>query len=68
MEGSASRFLDDRSAEGRPIKVGLVGVGQMGAGIVAQSAHISGIEIVAVADIDTSPTKRPGCSKKARRS
>jgi predicted homoserine dehydrogenase-like protein len=58
MEGSASRFLEDRTAEGRPIKVGLVGVGQMGAGIVAQSAHISGIEIVAVADIDASRATR----------
>lgn len=58
MEGSASRFLAERAAEGRPIRVGLVGVGQMGAGIVAQSAHISGIDIVALSDIDTSRATR----------
>ena len=58
MEGSASQFLADRAREGRPIRVGLVGVGQMGAGIVAQSSHIGGLEIVALADVDTSRVLR----------
>ena len=58
MEGSASQFLAERARGGRPIRVGLVGVGQMGAGIVAQSAHIEGLEIVALADVDTSRALR----------
>jgi predicted homoserine dehydrogenase-like protein len=58
LEGSASQFLADRAHEGRPIRIGLVGVGQMGAGIVAQSSHIEGLEIVALADVDTSRALR----------
>jgi predicted homoserine dehydrogenase-like protein len=37
---------------GRPVRVGLVGAGQMGLGFVAQVAHIPGMEISAIADID----------------
>jgi predicted homoserine dehydrogenase-like protein len=58
MKGSASQFLAERAHQGRPIRVGLVGVGQMGAGIVAQSSHIPGLEIVALADVDTSRATR----------
>ena len=53
MKGSSYQYLLDREASGRPIRIGLVGVGQMGAGIVAQSSHIPGLRIVAVADVDT---------------
>ncbi len=37
---------------GRPIRIGLVGAGQMGTDIVSQVAVMKGIDVVAVADID----------------
>ena len=46
------RLLDRRPTPGRPVRVGLVGAGQMGRGFVAQVRKIAGMEVVAVADID----------------
>jgi predicted homoserine dehydrogenase-like protein len=69
VEGSASRFLTDRAEAKNPIRIGLVGVGQMGAGIVAQSAHIPGLDIAALADINiaraTDALRRAGVSASA---
>jgi len=36
---------------GRPVRIGLVGAGQMGLGFVVQAARIDGIEVTAIADI-----------------
>jgi len=44
--------LAARHAAGNPVKVGLIGAGQMGVDIVAQVAMMKGIDIVVVADID----------------
>ncbi|GAB3050586.1 NAD(P)H-dependent oxidoreductase [Sediminivirga luteola] len=50
---SYTRKLLDRQAElGRPVRVGLVGAGQMGSGFIAQIARQKGVDISAVADID----------------
>lgn len=49
---SSSGYLQERASRGRPISIGLIGIGQMGAGIVAQSRHLPGLRISAVADID----------------
>ncbi len=38
--------------EGAPIRVGLIGAGQMGRGFIAQVVGIPGMEVAAVADID----------------
>jgi predicted homoserine dehydrogenase-like protein len=46
------RLLDRQSGTGRPVRVGLVGAGQMGRGFVAQVRRIAGMEVVAVADLD----------------
>jgi predicted homoserine dehydrogenase-like protein len=46
------RLLDRQSSTGQPVRVGLVGAGQMGRGFVAQVRRIAGMEVVAVADID----------------
>jgi predicted homoserine dehydrogenase-like protein len=46
------RLIDRQSTTGRPVRVGLVGAGQMGRGFVAQVRRIAGMEVVAVADID----------------
>ncbi|QBD78523.1 NAD(P)-dependent oxidoreductase [Ktedonosporobacter rubrisoli] len=44
--------LEQRQRENRPIRVGLVGVGQMGAGLIAQIGEMNGMDVVAAADID----------------
>ncbi|MEU6643836.1 SAF domain-containing protein [Saccharomonospora sp. NPDC046836] len=36
---------------GRPVRVGLVGAGQMGLGFVVQASRIAGMEVAAIADI-----------------
>jgi predicted homoserine dehydrogenase-like protein len=44
--------LEALEREGAPIRVGLVGAGQMGRGFIAQVTGIPGMETVAVADVD----------------
>ena len=44
--------LEALERAGAPIRVGLVGAGQMGRGFIAQVAGIPGMETVAVADVD----------------
>lgn len=50
MTGSSFEYLLSRRDD--PIRMGLVGVGQMGKGIVAQSFHLAGVTISALADVD----------------
>ena len=45
-----ARDLGKRAEEGRPVRVGLVGCGEMGTDIVTQIARMRGIEIAAIAD------------------
>ena len=47
-----SAALEQRQRENKPIRVGLVGVGQMGAGLIAQIGQMQGMDVVAAADID----------------
>ena len=49
-DGSLAEALHRRQREGRPVRVGLIGAGQMGTDIVMQTAQMAGIEVVAVAD------------------
>jgi predicted homoserine dehydrogenase-like protein len=44
--------LAERHRAGNPVKVGLIGAGQMGVDVAAQVTKMKGIEIVAIADID----------------
>jgi predicted homoserine dehydrogenase-like protein len=44
--------LAARAAAGRPVRIGLVGAGQMGTDVVAETAMMEGIEVTATADID----------------
>lgn len=46
-----TRLQERQRRVGRPIRVGLVGAGQMGRGFVAQVRRIDGMEVVAIADI-----------------
>lgn len=43
--------LKERAAQGRPVRVGVVGAGQMGAGLICQMELMAGMQAVAVADI-----------------
>jgi predicted homoserine dehydrogenase-like protein len=45
-----ARDLARRAEEGRPVRIGLIGCGEMGTDIVTQVALMRGIEVVAVAD------------------
>lgn len=49
--GYTAKLLARQRATGRPVRVGLVGAGQMGSGFIAQIARQGGVDIVAVADI-----------------
>ena len=44
--------LEQREAAGKPVRIGLIGAGQMGTDVVAETQMMKGIEVVAAADID----------------
>ncbi len=43
--------LAQRNAEGNPVKIGLIGAGQMGTDVVAETSMMQGVKIVITADI-----------------
>jgi len=47
-----SRMLAKREAEGRPVRVGIIGAGKFGAMYLAQARLTSGIHILGVADLN----------------
>lgn len=47
-----SAMLAERHAEGRPVRVGLIGAGKFGSMVLAQARTIPGYHIVGVADLD----------------
>jgi predicted homoserine dehydrogenase-like protein len=47
---SIAEALAERDRTGRPVRVGLVGIGQMGTDIITQTGQMRGIEVVAAAD------------------
>jgi predicted homoserine dehydrogenase-like protein len=47
-----SSLLAQRAAEGKPIRVGIIGAGKFGAGLVAQISQMQGIEASVIADIN----------------
>ncbi|MBN7783643.1 hypothetical protein JYP51_01850 [Ponticoccus gilvus] len=53
-----SRMLAERNADGRPVRVGLIGAGKFGSMILAQAKCIPGYHIVGIADLD--PAKARG--------
>ncbi|OHB66177.1 MAG: hypothetical protein A2Y77_04575 [Planctomycetes bacterium RBG_13_62_9] len=44
--------LAARAAAGKPVKIGMIGAGQMGVDVVAQVKMMKGIDVVVIADID----------------
>jgi len=49
--GYTHKLLARQRELGRPVRIGLVGAGQMGSGFIAQIARQKGVDITAVADI-----------------
>ena len=47
-----SRLLAQRAAANEPIRVGIIGAGKFGGGLVAQISQMKGMETVVIADID----------------
>lgn len=50
LTGLASE-LEDRASTGKPIRIGLIGSGEMGTDIVTRASLMSGIDVAAIADI-----------------
>lgn len=48
-----ARELEARAGEGSPIRIGLIGCGEMGTDIVTRASLMSGIEVAAISDIRT---------------
>jgi predicted homoserine dehydrogenase-like protein len=44
--------LERRQAAGNPVRIGLIGAGQMGTDVIAETSMMKGIQVVASADID----------------
>ena len=47
-----ARDLKERAASGKPIRIGLIGSGEMGTDIVTRVAHMSGLEIGAISELN----------------
>ena len=50
------RMLQQRAAEGKPLRVGMIGAGKFGSMYLAQARHTPGIHIAGIADL--SPPRR----------
>ena len=50
-------LLSARAAEGRPVRVGLIGAGKFGSMVLAQAQRIAGYHMVAVADLNVSKAR-----------
>ena len=53
-----ARDLDERGKSGKPIRIGLIGSGEMGTDIVTRVAHMSGIEIGATSELNLPAASR----------
>ena len=47
-----ARDLQERARSGKPIRIGLIGSGEMGTDIVTRVAHMQGVEIGAIAELN----------------
>ncbi|EYR77921.1 NAD(P)H-dependent oxidoreductase [Shinella sp. DD12] len=50
-------LLSLRAANGRPVRVGLIGAGKFGSMVLAQVQRIAGLHMVAIADLDVGKAK-----------
>lgn len=49
--------LEDLAAKGKRVRIGLIGAGQMGTDVVAQTTMMKGVDVVIAADIDLQKAK-----------
>ena len=49
-----ARDLLERKQNGKPIRIGLVGSGEMGTDIVTRASMMEGVDVAAIADVDPS--------------
>lgn len=47
-----STLLEERAADGHPVRIGLIGAGKFGSMVLAQARHIAGLHVVGIADLD----------------
>lgn len=52
-----NKELIDRHNQGKPVRIGLIGAGQMGVDVVAEVTQMKGIDVVITADIDLERAK-----------
>ena len=53
-----ARDLAERAASGKPVRIGLVGSGEMGTDIVTRAGMMDGVDVAAIADIDPAAAHR----------
>ncbi len=53
-----ARDLAERQHEGRPVRIGLIGSGEMGTDIVTRAALMQGVEVAAITDLDPAVAHR----------
>ena len=53
-----AKDLAARAASGKPVRIGLVGAGEMGTDIVSRVAHMAGIEIGAISELKPGAARR----------
>lgn len=58
MTGNLAADLAKRQAEGEPIRIGLIGSGEMGTDIVTQCRQMTGITVAAIADLNIDAARR----------
>ena len=61
-----SQLLAQRAAQSNPIRVGVIGTGKFGAGLVAQISQMQGMEVSAIADINAHNARYAYVSSGAR--
>ncbi len=49
--------LASRAADGRPVRMGLIGAGKFGSMILAQARHIPGLQVVGIADLNVAKVR-----------
>lgn len=47
-----SSMLAARAADGKPVRVGLIGAGKFGSMILSQARHVAGLHVVGISDLD----------------
>src|SRR3954451_1133192 len=58
VTGNLARDLAVRQANGQPIRIGLIGSGEMGTDIVSQCRQMAGVTVAAIAEINIASAKR----------